>query len=84
MLTAASLLYVNNMISLEGLLISVIAMMSSFGPVVALANLGSFKMPKKYILQQATAYWIFWKKHLDKKILRENRKYHLQDAGRKM
>lgn len=41
MLTAASLLYVNNMISFEGLLISVIAMMSSFGPVVALANLGS-------------------------------------------
>ena len=41
MLTAASLLYVNNMIGFEGLLISVIAMMSSFGPVVALANLGS-------------------------------------------
>ena len=41
MLTAASLLYVNDMIGFEGLLISVIAMMSSFGPVVALANLGS-------------------------------------------
>lgn len=35
------MLYVNSMIGFEGLLISVIAMMSSFGPVVALANLGS-------------------------------------------
>ena len=41
MLTAAALLYVNGMVRFEGLLISVIAMMSSFGPVVALANLGS-------------------------------------------
>ena len=41
MLTAASLLYVNGMVAFEGLLIAVIAMMSSFGPVVALANLGS-------------------------------------------
>ena len=49
MLTAASLLYVNNMIGFEGLLISVIAMMSSFGPVVALANLGLNVILVQYI-----------------------------------
>lgn len=41
MLTVASLLYLNGVIDFSGLLIAVIAMLSSFGPVVALANLGS-------------------------------------------
>lgn len=41
MLTAAGVLYSQNAIDYSGLLISVIALMSSFGPTVALANLGS-------------------------------------------
>ena len=41
MLTAAGVLYTKNLIDFSGLLISVIALMSSFGPTVALANLGS-------------------------------------------
>ena len=41
MLTAAGVLYSQNAIDFSGLLISVIALMSSFGPTVALANLGS-------------------------------------------
>ncbi len=41
MLFTASLLYQNNQVDFMGLLLPTIAMMSSFGPVVALANLGS-------------------------------------------
>ncbi|MGN1405017.1 MAG: ABC transporter transmembrane domain-containing protein, partial [Erysipelotrichaceae bacterium] len=41
MMICASLLYFNNLISFEALIISVIALMSSFGPVVALASLGT-------------------------------------------
>ncbi|WP_069988862.1 thiol reductant ABC exporter subunit CydC [Massilioclostridium coli] len=41
MLLVAALLYHNQMIAFDGVLIPVVAMMSSFGPVVALANLGS-------------------------------------------
>lgn len=41
MLTVAALLYSGGMIDFAGLLIAVVAMMSSFGPVVALADLGS-------------------------------------------
>lgn len=40
MLTAAALLYQGGAISFVGLVIPVVAMMSSFGPVIALANLG--------------------------------------------
>ncbi len=65
------------MISFEGLLISVIAMMSSFGPVVALANLGS-------TLQNTFAAGnrvldILEETPLTEDI-RENRKYHLQEC----
>lgn len=41
MLWASTLLSMNGVIGFDGVLISVIALMSSFGPVVALANLGS-------------------------------------------
>ncbi|MGL5540342.1 MAG: amino acid ABC transporter ATP-binding/permease protein [Erysipelotrichaceae bacterium] len=41
MLLAALVLYQQGHIGFEGVLLSTIAMMSSFGPVVALANLGS-------------------------------------------
>lgn len=41
MLFSATLLYQNGQISFDGVLISVIAIMSSFGPFVALANLGA-------------------------------------------
>lgn len=41
MLLVAALLYHNQMVAFDGVLIPVVAMMSSFGPVVALANLGS-------------------------------------------
>ena len=41
MLTAGSYLYQKGSIGFDGVLISLISMMSSFGPVVALANLGS-------------------------------------------
>ena len=41
MLATASVLYQSGAIGFDGLLISLIALMSSFGPVVALANLGS-------------------------------------------
>lgn len=41
MLFVATLLYQNGQISFDGVLISVIAIMSSFGPFVALANLGA-------------------------------------------
>lgn len=41
MLTAAGVLYTKNLIDFSGLLISVIALMSSFGSTVSLANLGS-------------------------------------------
>ena len=41
MLAAGSLLYTNSLIGFDGVLIPLIAILSSFGPVVALANLGS-------------------------------------------
>lgn len=41
MLIISTLLYYNGKIRFDGVLIPVIALMSSFGPVVALANLGS-------------------------------------------
>ncbi|MDO4340731.1 MAG: ABC transporter ATP-binding protein [Eubacteriales bacterium] len=41
MLFAASALYQRGQVTFEGILIPLIALMSSFGPVVALANLGS-------------------------------------------
>ena len=41
MLAAGAALYMDNVIGIDALLLSVIAMMSSFGPVIALANLGS-------------------------------------------
>lgn len=41
MLGAAAALYLNGRISFDGVLLSVLALMSSFGPVVALAGLGS-------------------------------------------
>ena len=41
MLMAAAILHMNGYITFDGALISVLALMSSFGPVVALANLGS-------------------------------------------
>ncbi|BCI61551.1 thiol reductant ABC exporter subunit CydC [Solibaculum mannosilyticum] len=41
MLLVSALLYQNGAVGFDGVLIPVIAMMSSFGPVVALANLGS-------------------------------------------
>jgi len=41
MFTSAILLYGNGSIGFDGLLISVLALMSSFGPVTALANLGT-------------------------------------------
>lgn len=41
MLFASTVLFQNGMISFDGVLIPVIALMSSFGPVIALANLGS-------------------------------------------
>ena len=41
MLAAGSLLYTNGLIGFDGVLIPLIAILSSFGPVVALANLGS-------------------------------------------
>ena len=41
MLLVRALLYQNGAVGFDGVLIPVIAMMSSFGPVVALANLGS-------------------------------------------
>ncbi len=40
-LFASALLYQNGQIGFDGVLIPIIALMSSFGPVVALANLGS-------------------------------------------
>lgn len=41
MLLISALLYLNNTINFSGVLISTVALMSSFGPCVALANLGS-------------------------------------------
>ena len=41
MLAAGSLLYTHGMVGFDGVLIPLIAILSSFGPVVALANLGS-------------------------------------------
>lgn len=41
MLFLAAMLYQNGTVGFEGVLIPVIALMSSFGPVIALANLGS-------------------------------------------
>lgn len=41
MLFVSAVLYLNNHIDFSGVIISVIALMSSFGPVIALANLGS-------------------------------------------
>ena len=41
MLLVSSQLYVSGMIGWDGMLIATLAMMSSFGPVVSLANLGS-------------------------------------------
>lgn len=41
MLILSALLFQNDVITFDGVLISVIALFSSFGPVVALANLGS-------------------------------------------
>ena len=41
MLTASSVLYTNNIIDFKALLLVQLAFMASFGPVVALANLGS-------------------------------------------
>lgn len=41
MLVTASVLYLNGQVSFAGVLISVLALMSSFGPVVSLADLGS-------------------------------------------
>lgn len=41
MLAAGSLLYTNGLVGFDGVLIPLIAILSSFGPVVALANLGS-------------------------------------------
>lgn len=41
LLVAAALLYQKDMVSLDGVIIPVLALMSSFGPVVSLANLGS-------------------------------------------
>ncbi len=41
MAMVSSALYLNNMIGFEGVVIPTIAMFSSFGPVIALANLGS-------------------------------------------
>lgn len=41
MLFTSAMLYQNGQIAFDGVLISTIALMSSFGPVVALANLGS-------------------------------------------
>lgn len=41
MLIAACVLYGNGEVSFAGVVVSVVALMSSFGPVVALANLGS-------------------------------------------
>lgn len=41
MLFTAAMLRRNNMLEFDGVLISTLALMSSFGPVVALANLGS-------------------------------------------
>lgn len=41
MLFTSAFLYQNGMIAFDGVLIATIALMSSFGPVVALANLGS-------------------------------------------
>lgn len=41
MLCAASLLYMHEKINFEGMLVSLVAIMSSFGPVIALSNLGS-------------------------------------------
>lgn len=41
MLFAAGMLYLRGMVTFPGLVLSVLALMSSFGPAVALANLGS-------------------------------------------
>lgn len=41
MLMLASLLYIKGQVAFDGVLIPVIALMSSFGPVIALSNLGS-------------------------------------------
>lgn len=41
MLAAASVLFMNQQISFAGVVLSVLGLMSSFGPTVALANLGS-------------------------------------------
>lgn len=41
MLFVSAVLYLNNQIDFSGVIIPVIALMSSFGPVIALANLGS-------------------------------------------
>lgn len=41
MLIAGAFLYQKNMVGFDGVILPVIALMSSFGPVVALANLGS-------------------------------------------
>lgn len=41
MLFISSLLYQKNIIGFDGVLISTLTLFSSFGPVIALANLGS-------------------------------------------
>lgn len=45
MFLTATYLYIHSQIDFTGLLISVIALMSSFGPVIALANLGTTLLP---------------------------------------
>lgn len=59
MLWASTLLSMKGVIGFDGVLIPVIALMSSFGPVVALANLGS---TLQNTFAQAIAFWIFWMK----------------------
>lgn len=59
MLFASALLYQSGAVDFDGVLIPTLALFSSFGPVIALAALGSTcRTP----LRQAIEYWIFWTK----------------------
>ena len=59
MLFVSSMLYQRGTLGFDGVLISTVALMSSFGPVTHLQILA---VPCRIRLQPETVYWIFWKK----------------------
>lgn len=61
MLFAAAGLYLKGFVGFDGVLIPTLALFSSFGPVSALAALGS---TLQSTLAAGTVFWIYWMKAL--------------------